>query len=88
MHPRLLRLHARRAGTITIRVRVSTAIRRVRIMAGELGLLSGAHVLLPVLLPVLLRIVRRLGLPRVLQLVQPAAVAGAVVEAAAGAGEV
>ena len=50
-------------------------------MAGESGLLSGAHVLLPVLL----RIVRRLGLPRVLQLVQPA-VAG--VAAAADAGEV
>ena len=57
---------------------MSIAIRRVRIMAGELGLLSGAHVLLPVLL----RIVRRLGLPRVLQLVQPA------VAAAADAGEV
>ena len=60
-----------------------TAIRRVRITPGERGLLSGAHVLLPVLL----RIVRRLGLPRVLQLVQPA-VAGVVAEAAADAGEV
>ena len=63
--------------TIIIPVRVFAGIRRVRIMAGELGLLSGAHVLL--------RIVRRLGLPRVLQLVQPA-VAG--VAAAADAGEV
>ena len=50
-------------------------------MAGEPGLLREAHVLLPVLL----RIVRRLGLPRGLRLVQPA-VAG--VAAAAGAGEV
>ena len=48
-------------------------------MAGEPGLLSGAHVRL--------RIVRRLGPPRVLQLVQPA-VAGVVEEAVADAGEV
>ena len=59
---------------------MSTAIRRVRIMAGELGLLRGAHVRL--------RIVRRLGPPRVLQLVQPAVAAGVAVEVAAGAGEV
>ena len=62
---------------------MSIALRRVRIMAGESGLLSGAHVLL--------RIVRRLGLPRVLphdlRLVRPA-VAGVVVAAAADAGEV
>ena len=58
---------------------MSTAIRRVRIMAGEPGLLSGAHVRL--------RLVRRLGPPRVLQLVQPV-VAGVVEEAAAVEGEV
>ena len=61
-----------------------TAIRPVRIMAGEPGLLSGAHVRL--------RLVRRLDLPhdlqRDLRLVQPAAVAGVVAEAAAAAGEV
>ena len=61
-----------------------TAIRRVRIIAGEPGLLSGAHVRL--------RTVRRLGpprdLPHDLQLVQLVAVAGAVAEAAAAAGEV
>ena len=53
-------------------------------MAGEPGLLSGAHVRL--------RLVRRLGpprdLPHDLQLVQLVAVAGAVAEAAAAAGEV
>ena len=58
---------------------MSTAIRPVRIMAGEPGLLRGAHVR-----P---HTVRRLGLPRVLQLVQPA-VAGVVVADAADAGEV
>ena len=56
-----------------------TAIRRVRIMAGELGLLSGAHVRCPVPRHVRLH---------VLLLVQPAAVAGAAAEAAADAGEV
>ena len=63
---------------------MSTAIRPVRIMAGEPGLLSGAHVRL--------RLVRRLGplrdLPHDLRLVQPAAVAGTVAEVVAGAGEV
>ena len=63
---------------------MSTAIRRVRIMAGEPGLLSGAHVRL--------RIVRRLGLPHVRRLgpwlVQSAVAAGVVVAAAADAGEV
>ena len=57
-------------------------------MAEEPGLLSGAHVRL--------RLVRRLGPPRDLphdlqrdlRLVQPAAVAGTAVEAAAAAGEV
>ena len=58
---------------------MSTAIRPVRIMPEELGLLSGT--------PVRLRIVRRLGPPRVLQLVQPV-VAGVVEEAAAVEGEV
>ena len=58
---------------------MSTAIRPVRIMLVELGLLRGAHVRL--------RIVRRLGPPRVLQLVQPV-VAGVVEEAAAVEGEV
>ena len=57
---------------------MSTAIRRVRIMAGELGLLSGV--------PVRLRPVRRPVRPhvrlRVLRLVQPAAVAGTAVAAA------
>ena len=64
-----------------------TAIRRVRIMAGELGFLSGAHVRS--------RIVRRLVRPRVLRLVRPLvpqlvqpAVAGVVAEAVADAGEV
>ena len=59
---------------------MSTATRRVRIMAGESGLLSGAHVR-----P---HTVRRLGPSHVLQLVQPVAVAGAVAVAAAAAGEV
>ena len=56
-----------------------TAIRRVRIMAGESGLLSGAHVRL--------RPVPRHGPPRVLRLIQPA-VAGVAAVAAAAAGEV
>ena len=66
---------------------MSTAIRRVRIMAGVLGFLSGAHVR-----P---RLVRRPDRPRVLprvqlrglRLVQPA-VAGVEEEAAVDAGEV
>ena len=58
---------------------MSTAIRRVRIMPEEPGLLRGAHVRRPVL-----RLVRL----HVLRLVQPAAVAGAAAEAAVGAGEV
>ena len=67
---------------------MSTAIRRVRIMAGVLGLLSGAHVRLRLVRRLVrLRIVRRLGPPRVLQLVQPV-VAGVVEEAAAVEGEV
>ena len=57
-----------------------TAIRRVRIMAGELGLLSGAHVR-----P---HLVRRPARPPDLRLVQPAVAAGVVAEAAADAGEV
>ena len=84
MRPRLLHLRPRRAGITIIRVRMSAAIRLVRIMLGEPGLLSGAHVRL--------RLVRRLGpprdLPHDLQLVQLVAVAGAVAEAAAAAGEV
>ena len=59
---------------------MSTATRRVRIMAGESGLLSGAHVR-----P---HTVRRLDPQRDLWLVQPAAVAGAAVAAVADAGEV
>ena len=58
---------------------MSTAILRVRITLGELGLLRGAHVR-----P---HTVRRLGPPHVLQLIQPA-VEGVVAEVAAGAGEV
>ena len=83
MRPRRLRLPARRVDTITIRGRMSTAIRRVRIMAGEPGLLSGAHVRLRV--PRLVRPHVRL---RVLRLVRLAAVAGTAVEVAADAGEV
>ena len=57
-----------------------TAIRRVRIMAGESGLLSGAHVRLqPVLRHAQLRVPR---------LVQLAVVAGVVAEAVVDAGEV
>ena len=59
---------------------MSTATRRVRIMAGELVLLSGAHVRL--------RLVRQLVRLHDLRLVQPAAEAGVVAEAAADAGEV
>ena len=59
---------------------MSAAIRRVRIMAGEPGLLSGA--------PVRLRPVRRPVRLRDLRLVQPAAVAGVEEEAAVDAGEV
>ena len=58
---------------------MSTALRRVRIMAGEPGPLSGAHVRL--------RTVLRPGPPRVLRLIQPA-VAGVAAVAAAAAGEV
>ena len=53
-------------------------------MAGEPGLLSGAHARLP-LVP---RLVRPHDLPHDLRLVQPAAVAGTVAEVVAGAGEV
>ena len=53
-------------------------------MAGEPGLLSGAHDLLR-LVP---RLVRPHDPQRVLRLVQPAAVAGVVAEAGAAAGEV
>ena len=66
--------------TITIRVRTSIAIRLVRIMAGELGLLRGAHVRL--------RLVRRPVRSRDLLLVQSAVVAGVVAEAVVDAGEV
>ena len=59
---------------------MSIAIRRVRIMAGEPGLLGGARVQLP--------LARRPAQLRVPRLVQPAAVAGMVAEAAADAGEV
>ena len=59
---------------------MSTAIRRVRIISGELGLLSGAHARL--------HPVRRLARPPDLRLVQPAVAAGVVAEAAADAGEV
>ena len=58
---------------------MSTAIRRVRIMSVELGLLSGAHVRRPVPLHVRLH---------VLQLVLPEEAAGVVVAVAADAGEV
>ena len=57
-----------------------TAIRRVRLMAGELGLLSGAHARL--------HPVRQLARPPGPRLVQPAVAAGVVAEAAADAGEV
>ena len=77
MHPR--HLHPRRVGTITIRGRMSTVIRRVRIILGVLGLLSGAHAR-PHLVLLLVR-------PRDLLLVRPVAVACAA-EVAAGAGEV
>ena len=70
--------------TIIIHVRVFAGIRRVRIMAGELGLLSGAHARLP-LVP---RLVRPHDPQRDLRLVRPAAVAGTAVAAAVGAGEV
>ena len=59
---------------------MSTAIRRVRIMAGELDLLGGAHVRL--------RLVRRPAQLRVPRLVQLAVVCEVVAEAAADAGEV
>ena len=59
---------------------MSTAIRRVRIMSGEPGLLRGAHVRL--------RPVRRLVRLRDPRLVQLAVEAGMVAEAAADAGEV
>ena len=80
MHPRLLRLHPRRVVTIIIRVRAFAGIRRVRIMAGELGLLRGARARL--------RLVRRPVRSRDLLLVQLAVAACMVAEAAAGAGEV
>ena len=63
---------------------MSTALRRVRIMAGEPGLLSGAHVRLRLVA----RPVRPLVRLRVLRLVPPAAVAGVEEEAAVDAGEV
>ena len=58
---------------------MSTAIRRVRITPGERGLLRGAHVT---------RLVRPHDPQRDPRLVQLAAVAGMVAEAAADAGEV
>ena len=44
MRPRLLHLRPRRAGITVIRVRMSAAIRLVRIMPGEPDHLNGAHV--------------------------------------------
>ena len=75
-----LRLHPRRVGTITIRGRMPTAIRLVRIMSGEPGTLSGAHAR-----PHLVRrLDRRPVRPRVPRLVQLAAVVGVAVAADAG----
>ena len=89
---RLRRLHPRRVGTITIRGRMPTAIRLVRIMLGEPGLLSGAHVRLPrVRRPARRRVrhpVRWRVRPRGPRLGLLAAVVGVAVAAAADAGEV
>ena len=87
MRPRRLRLHARRVGTIIIRVRTFTAIRRVRIMLVELGLLGGTHVRPHRVRRLVRPFVRRPVRLRAPRLVRPA-VAGVVVAAAADAGEV
>ena len=88
MRPRLLHLRPRRAGITIIRVRMSAAIRLVRIMPGEPDHLNGAHVRphrvrQPVRHPVRWRV-----RPRGPRLGLLAAVVGVAVAAAADAGEV
>ena len=88
MRPRLLHLRPRRAGITIIRVRMSAAIRLVRIMPGEPGHLNGAHVRPHRVRQPVRRLVRqpvrRLVRPRGPRLGLLAAVVGVVVAAVEG----